>query len=143
MDTRQIIMNFTAPPSVEDLQVLASAVFEDMPEELLEFCGELQVVIEEYVDEATEIELDLDDPYDLFALYKNGKEISPGVEKKTVDNSDMLLIYRRSVLDLWCESGDDLTRLIRQVMIEEVGRQFGFSDEEIADMVKRHYQGMF
>lgn len=143
MDTRQIIMNFTVAPSVEDLQVLASSIFDDIPEELMEFCEELQVVVEDFVDETTEIELDLGDPYDLLALYRNGKEISPGVEKKSAENADNLVLYRRSILDMWCETGDDLSKLIRQIMIEEIGRQFGFSDEEVGEMVRRHYQGMF
>ena len=81
MDTRQIIMSYTVPPSTDDLQALSQATFEDLPEELLEFCEEkLQILVEEVVDEATEIELELQDPYELLALYKNGKEISPGVE---------------------------------------------------------------
>lgn len=143
MDTRQIIMNFTVAPSVEDLQVLSVAIFEDMPEELLGFCENMQVLVEDFVDEATEIELDLEDPYDVLVLFRNGKEISPGVEKKSAENADNLVLYRRSILDMWCDTGDDLTKLIRQLMIEEIGRQFGFSDEEINEMAGRHYQGMF
>ncbi len=143
MDTRQIIMNYTVAPSVDDLQALANSIFDDIPEELVGFCKDLQVVVEDFVDEATEIELDLDDPYDLLAIYRNGKEISPGVEKKSSETADMLVIYRRSVLDMWCDAGEDLTKLIRQVMIEEIGRQYGFSDEEVAEMAGRHYQGMF
>ncbi|MCB1592934.1 MAG: metallopeptidase family protein [Alphaproteobacteria bacterium] len=142
MDTRQIIMNFTVSPSLEDLRVLADSIFEDMPEELLEFCEDLQVLVEEFVDEATEIELELDDPYDLPVLYRNGKEISPGVERKSAETEDILILYRRSMLDMWCGTGDDLTKLMRQVMIEEIGRQFGFSEQEIKDMTNRHYQGL-
>lgn len=142
MDTRQIIMNYTVAPSIDDLQALAASIFEDMPEELMEFCAELQVTVEDFVDEGTEIELELEHPYDLLALYRNGKEISPGVEKKSVETADNLVIYRRSILDMWCDTGDDLSKLIRQVMIEEIGRQHGFSDAEVAEMGRRHYQGM-
>lgn len=143
MDTRQIIMSYTVPPSVDDLQALSASIFEDLPEELLEFCEELQITVEDLVDEATEIELELEDPYELLALYRNGKEISPGVEKKTAENTDVLVLYRRAVLDVWCETCEDFSKLLRQIMIEELGRRFGFSDAEINEMAKRHYQGLF
>lgn len=142
MDTRQIIMSYTVPPSTDDLQALSQAIFEDLPEELLEFCEELQILVEEIVDEATEIELELQDPYDLLAIYKSGKEISPGVERKSVEEADNLVLYRRAILDIWCETCEDFSKLLRQIMIEELGRRFGFSDSEIGEMSKRHYQGL-
>ena len=135
-------MNFTVPPSDDDVRVIASVVLESLPEELLEFCDSLAIVVEDFPDEATEAELEIDDPYELLAIYKSGKEISPGVEKKSANDDDLLTLYRRSILDLWCESGDDITSVIRQIMIEEIGRVFDFTDDEIDEMAGRHYQGM-
>lgn len=142
MDSRRIIMNFSFPPSIEDMEVIALDALENLPEELLGYCDELGVSIEDFPDVVVENELDLDDPYDLLALYKNGKEISPGVEKITVGDDDVLLLFRRPILDLWCETGDDLNVTIRQVMIEEIGRRFDFSDHEIDEMIRRHYQAL-
>lgn len=142
MDTRQIIMNFTVPPSLEDLEVIASSLYEAMPEEILRFCEELTISVEDIVDEATELELELADPFELLAFYKSGKEISPGVERKNAEDTDSLVLYRRAILDVWCETGEDLSILLRQVMVEELGRNFNFSDEEIQEMNDRHYQGL-
>tara|TARA_B100001989_G_C24547169_1_gene471703 strand:- start:614 stop:1045 length:432 start_codon:yes stop_codon:yes gene_type:complete len=142
MDCNQIIMNYTVPPSIEDLEVMAKSVFESLPEEIAEYCDEIELLVEEMVDEGTESELDLDDPFDLLALFKSGKEISPGVERKDSSEDDCLVLYRRSILDMWCETCDDLSVIIRQVMIEELGRCFDFSDREIQEMIRRHYQGM-
>lgn len=142
-DSKQIIMNFSLPPSLEDLAVLAGSLVESMPEELQAYCESLAIRIEEFPDEVIEQELDLDDPYDLLALYRSGREISPGVEKKTANDDDLLLLFRRPILDMWCENGEDLTSLLRHIIIEEIGRNFDFSDEEIDDMSARHYQGMF
>ena len=141
MDQQRIIMNFTVPPSAEDLEVLASSEIENLPEELLEFCEGLAVQVEEMADEALEQEQNLDDPFDLVALYRKGSEISPGVERKTANDDDMLIVFRRPLLDMWCEHGEDLGALMRQVLIEEVGREFDFSDDEIEEMNERHYQG--
>lgn len=142
MESKQIIMHFAGPPSVEDMEVMAGQILEALPEELLEFCDGLAIRVEDFPDESTETEMEVEDPYDLLALYRSGKEISPGVEKKTANDDDLLLIYRRPVLDMWCDTGEDLADLIRQIMIEELGRHFDFSDEEIDEMAGRHYQGM-
>ncbi len=142
MDCQRIIMNFTVPPSMEDIEDLASSALENLPEEILGRCDELGILIEDTVDETTLDDLDLDDPFDLLALYKSGKEISPGVERKVANDEDVLVIYRRPLLDMWCETQEDLQGLIRQVMIEELGRYFEFSDDDIEDMADRHYQGM-
>lgn len=138
----QIIMNYTVPPGVEEVDVMAAGALAALPEELLEFCEGLAIRIEDFPDDAVVDELDLEDPYDLMALYRSGKEISPGVEKKTANDDDLLIIYRRPLLDMWCESCEDLSTLLRQVMIEELGRHFDFSEQEIDEMTSRHFQGM-
>ena len=40
----------------------------------------------------------------------------------------MVFLYRRPILDYWCETGEDLTHLIRHFLIHEIGHHFGFSD---------------
>lgn len=135
-------MSFSAPPSLEDIEVMAEEILESLPEELAQFCEGLVIRVEDLPDEATEMEMDLGDPFELPALYRSGKEIAPGIEKKTANDDDVLIIYRRSILDLWCETGEDLAACIRQAMIDELGRNFDFSDIEIEEMAARHYQGM-
>ncbi|HVA35338.1 MAG TPA: metallopeptidase family protein, partial [Stellaceae bacterium] len=31
----------------------------------------------------------------------------------------------------WCETGDDLYRVVRHVLIHEIGHHFGFSDADM------------
>lgn len=140
--SQQIIMNFSVAPSADDLSVIAYQQLELLPDELLEFFEELIIQVEEIPDDATEADLELEDPYELLALYKGGKELTPGVEVKTAKAQDSLILYRRSILDLWCETGEDLTQIIRDAMIEEIGSNFDFSDEEIEELSKSHYQGL-
>lgn len=141
-ERQQIIMHFASPPSVDDILGIASSHLEMLPEELLEKCNDLQIRVEEFPDTATEQEMDLTDAYDLLALFRAGSQISPGVTRKTSDADDVLVIYRRPVLDMWCESGEDLNHLIRQVMIGELGEALEFSEDDIEEMINRHYQGM-
>ncbi len=139
---QQIIMNFTRPPSADDLMVIAESIVASLPEEIGEHCESLVIQIEELADEAIENDMDLEDPYELVALYRSGGQIAPGVQKKVANDDDILILFRRPLLDLWCETGDDLSALVRQVMIEELGQNFDFSDDEIDEMTQRHYQGM-
>lgn len=142
MSSHQIIMNFSVAPSLEDLEIMVGNVFEQIPHELEDHVENLSIVIEEFPDELTESELELDDPFDLLALHKSGKEISPGIMKKMANDDDVLMIYRRPVLDMWCESGDDLFSVLHSVIVEELGRVFDFSDDDIEEMTKRHHQAM-
>lgn len=142
MDCQQIIMNFTVAPSIDDLEALAALVMESLPDELARNCEELVVAVEDIADETIVRDLELDDSFDLPVLYKSAKEIAPGIERKVANDDDVLVLYRRAVLDMWCETGEDLQAIIRQVMIEELGRYFEFSDDDIEDMAERHYQGM-
>lgn len=142
MNQQRIIMNFTFPPSADDLEVIAEAALDTLPEELMEFCDSLAIQIEELADEALENDLDLEDPFDLVALYRSGGQIAPGVERKVANDEDLLIIFRRPLLDMWCETSDELNNIVRQVMIEELGQNFDFSEDEIDEMTQRHFQGM-
>ena len=140
--SQQILMDFSTAPTPDDLLVIANEQLENLPEELMDFFEELTVQIEEIPDEATEADLELDDPFELMALYKAGKDLSPGVEKKIANDDDVLILYRRSILDMWCETGEDLTQIMREAMIEEIGNYFEVSADDIEEMTERHYQGM-
>ncbi len=139
MSGQNIILNFTVPPGIDDLQALTQTVWETLPDDLSTRCAELTFEIEDMADDTTLRDYDLDDPFELIALYKSGNEISPGIESKTGDNEDVLVIYRRAFLDMWCETEDDLEALMRQVIIEELGRYFEFSDQDVQDMVEQSY----
>ena len=143
MERQDIIMSFSLPPSAEDLEAIAKAVLEHLPEEILELCEDMGIRVDEIADDILESELDLEDPFELVCLFRSGNEISPGVTKKIANDEDVLIIFRRPLLDLWCETAEELNALVRQVMIEELGQNFDFSEDEINEMTRRHYQGMF
>lgn len=143
MERQDIIMSFSTPPSADDLEAMAKSILTHMPEEILELCEDLAIRIDDLADEMIESELELDDPFELICLYRSGSEIAPGVTRKVANDDDLLVIFRRPLLDLWCETAEDLNVLLRQVMIEELGQNFDFSEDEISEMSQRHYQGLF
>ncbi len=134
MDRQQIIMNFTVPPSAEDIEAIAKEALASLPNELARHCENLVLQVEDFPDETTEAEMELESPYDLIALFRSGSQISPGVKSKVANDDDVLIIYRRPLLDMWCDTGEDLNTLVRQVIIEEIGQNFEFTDAEIEEM---------
>lgn len=132
---QEIIMNFSTPPTADDIAVYARQALENLPDELSSKCDELILEIEEFPDDATAQDMELDTIYELLALYHSAKEISPGVQKKIANGEDKIVIYRRPILDVWCETGDDLGCLIREIIIEELARGFEFSEDDIQDMI--------
>ncbi len=48
------------------------------------------------------------------------------------DDIGMIFLYRRPLLDYWIESREDLSHLVRHVLIHKIGHHFGFSDAGMA-----------
>ena len=44
----------------------------------------------------------------------------------------MILLYREPILLEWIETGEDLGRLVHNVLIHELAHHFGFTDADIA-----------
>jgi len=46
----------------------------------------------------------------------------------------MILLYREPILLEWIETGEELFRLVRNVLIHEIAHHFGFSDADIDNL---------
>ena len=117
-------------PSLEEIEALAAAAFTLIPEALARHVRDVVIRIEEFPDDETAEEMELESPFDLLGLYR-GRPIG---EKSVSDPSpeiDLIFLYRRPLLDYWCESGETLGHLVRHVLIHEIGHHFGFSDEDM------------
>lgn len=122
------MLNF--PPNLADIQAIAVKALASIPEELRRFARDVVVRVEEFPDEDTLDELGLENPFDLLGLYR-GVALSRKSVFHTPHNVDMVFLYRRPILDYWCESGEDLVDVVRHVLIHEIGHHFGFSDDDM------------
>ena len=75
-------------------------------------------------------------------LFRSGSQLSPGVKSKVANDDDVLVLFRRPLLDMWCETGDDLNTLVRQIMIEELASNFEFTEDDIAALTSQPHQGI-
>ena len=121
---------FGTPPSATDIEAIARAALERLPEPFASHLRAVVLQIEEFADAETLAEFGLDDPFELTGLY-SGRPLP----MKSVDESgslpDRVFLYRRPILDEWAEGGEKLEHLVRHVLIHEVGHHFGFSDEDM------------
>ena len=121
---------FTYPPSLADIEEIAHRAYATIPMELRRCVRDVVIRIEDFPDEETEDEMGLDSPYDLLGLYR-GVSLDRQSMTDTRAEIDMIFLYRASILDYWCESGEDLTHIVRHVLIHEIGHHFGFSDDDM------------
>ena len=61
---------YTAPPSLEDMEAMAAEAFASIPAELRQQCRNVVIRIDEFPDEETEREMELETPFDLLGLYR-------------------------------------------------------------------------
>jgi predicted Zn-dependent protease with MMP-like domain len=118
------------PPTLADIEALAANALGSIPRRLKKHLGEVLIRVEEFPDEETEEAMDLDSPFDILGLYR-GVALPHKSLSDPRPNVDMIFLYRRPILDFWCETGEDLAGLVRHVLIHEIGHHFGFSDEDM------------
>ena len=119
------------PPTLADLDTLAAAALETIPAELKRHLGPVVIRVEDFPDEDTEDEMGLESPFDLLGLYR-GVALPHKSAFAATGSIDMIFLYRRPILDYWCETGEDLAHIVRHVLIHEIGHHFGFSDDDMA-----------
>ena len=118
------------PPSAADLQAIADRALDDIPDRLRRHLDGVAILIEEFPDAETEAEMGLESPFDLLGLY-HGVSLDHKSVSATPEDVDRILLYRRPLLEFWCESGESLEAIVRNTIIHEVGHHFGFSDDDM------------
>jgi predicted Zn-dependent protease with MMP-like domain len=118
------------PPTIADIEDLATRALGTIPRRLKQHLGAVVIRVEEFPDEETEDTMGLDSPFDILGLYR-GVALPHKSVSDPRPNVDMIFLYRRPILDFWCETGEDLAGLVRHVLIHEIGHHFGFSDEDM------------
>jgi predicted Zn-dependent protease with MMP-like domain len=121
---------FTAPPTLADLEEMAQDALASIPEPMRRMTEGLAIRIEEFPDEETCAEMELDSPFDLLGLY-HGVALPFKSVMDAPQDIDRVILYRGPILDYWCETGEDLGHVVRHVLIHEIGHHFGFSDDDM------------
>ena len=119
------------PPSLADIEELARRALGTIPGRLARHLGPVVIRVEEFPDEETEETMGLESPFDILGLYQGVALPHKSIGDPRPD-LDMVFLYRRPILDYWCETGEDLGHVVRHVLIHEIGHHFGLSDDDMA-----------
>ena len=122
--------NNLTPPGAAVIERIAGDQLKKLPPEFLPHTQGLIIRVDELPNHETVVELELDSAFDLLGLYR-GVAINNKSVHNTPTDVDMIFLYRRPILDYWCETGEDLGHLVRHVLIHEIGHHFGFSDDDM------------
>jgi predicted Zn-dependent protease with MMP-like domain len=121
---------FTVAPGLAEVEAMARAALQTIPGELRRHFGDVIIRVDDFPDAETEREMNLESPFDILGLYRGVSLDRKSVHDTPVD-LDMIFLYRRPILDYWCETGEDLSHVIRHVLIHEIGHHFGLSDADM------------
>ena len=122
-------------PSLIQFEEMADVAFHVIPLELRRYLDDVVLRIEDFPDEETCREMELESPFELLGLYR-GIPLDQKSLAATAMDVDMIFLYRRPILDYWAGSGEDLSHIVRHVLIHEIGHHFGFSDDHM-DRIER------
>ena len=122
--------HFGPPPSVEELDSIAREAFAAIPKALRVHAKDVVIRVQDFPDEEVLEELDCESAFDLLGLYQ-GVDLTRKSVSDTPQQPDMVYLYRRPILDYWCDSEEDLTHVVRHVLIHEIGHHFGYSDDDM------------
>ncbi len=122
--------NVGAAPTAADIEALARTALEDIPEDLRRRVRGIAILVEEFPDAETEQTMGLESPFELLGLY-HGVSLDHKSVSDAPEDVDRVFLYRRPLLDYWCETGETLEAIVRNTLVHEIGHHFGLSDDDM------------
>jgi predicted Zn-dependent protease with MMP-like domain len=120
-------------PSLDDIAEIGSAALARLPQQFLENITEIIIQAVDFPDEETCRDLDVESPFEILGLYA-GVDLASKSVMDQPSGPDVIFLYRRPILDCWCEGDDSLADIITHVLVHEIGHHFGLSDEAMEMM---------
>lgn len=117
-------------PTLDQIEAIARDALAKLPADFAAHLGDIVLIVEDFADEETLASLGIESPFDLTGVY-HGRPVGKKSSFDVAPQPDRIHLYRRAILDEWCETGVGLDALVRHVLIHEVGHHFGLSDDDM------------
>jgi predicted Zn-dependent protease with MMP-like domain len=124
-------------PSLDAIDVIARRVYAGLPEQFRALTDGLVIQVAEFPDDETLDEMNAETEYDLLGLFRGQGLAHADAMPRTGAPPNMIWLYRRPLLDYWCEGEDTLEEVVAHVLIHEIGHHFGLSDDDMAAIEAR------
>jgi predicted Zn-dependent protease with MMP-like domain len=136
--TDQTVQTLSASraPTLADIDALAEAAFAQLPASFRRLCEGLVIQVVEFPDDETLDEMSAETEFDLLGLFRGRGLAQRGAVGETGELPNMIWLYRRPLLDFWCDGEDTLGAVVTHVLVHEIGHHFGLSDEDI-ELIER------
>jgi predicted Zn-dependent protease with MMP-like domain len=118
-------------PTLDDIERLAEAAYARLPEGFRKLCAQLVIRVVDFPDNETLDEMGAETEFDLLGLFRGRGMAQQGALAETGALPNMIWLYRRPLLDYWCEGEDNLAAVVTHVLVHEIGHHFGFSDADM------------
>ncbi len=129
-DTTQGIAGLRAP-SLDDIDALAELAYAQLPASFRRLCQGLVIQVVDFPDDETLEEMNAQSEFDLLGLFHGRGLAHRGAVEETGELPNMIWLYRRPLLDFWCEGEDTLATVVTHVLVHEIGHHFGLSDADM------------
>lgn len=121
-------------PSADEIERIGRELLDEMPEPFRTHVQGVVIRIQDFPDDETLRDLEIEDPFGLLGLYQ-GVPVGhgSGLDAPRAD-VDMIFLYRRPILDAWCDTGEPLEDIVRDTLLHEIGHHFGLSEDDLERM---------
>jgi len=118
-------------PTLTDIEALADAAYAQLPARFRRLCEGLVIQVVDFPDDETLDEMDAESEFDLLGLFRGRGLPDRGVVAETGELPNMIWLYRRPLLDFWCDGDDTLSAVVTHVLVHEIGHHFGLTDADM------------
>ena len=118
-------------PSLAEMEVMAHEILRRLPQAFRDLCEGVIIRVDDFPTEDVLDAMDAESEFDLLGLFQG-----VGLPHQSHDDiarlPNMVWLYRRPILDYWAEHDEPLGRIVRHVLVHEIGHHFGLSDDDMA-----------